>query len=424
MKYILLILVILISCSETEKTDTENVKIVKVDSILVPIDYSNKNSKKFYLRYEFAKEYDPSKPTVITLNDAQQYWLRPGKMEWVQNWILNDNFNVLGVIHRGYSNVVNNESKNKDGSVNWEKAYQYFRYEQWVEDIESVRKHIFRDKKITLYGRSGGAQLLLEYLLKYGNNIERAFCQTGGFSEINLKLGILSDKFWVEIHENDKTLRKKIKAVLKKNPDKHDDIMISLQRQNFFVSADKIQEARKEYIEKLYNSDFNYFKEKNKEYQVDAIKNMAKEDRDISSSVRIFEFLAPLLKQINFKGERLYPSLESIAIQSKGLVNLYFEKKISFNKPNFANARKIETQLFLIGGRFDHTVDYRGQIYLDGLFPNSYLFNADDNHTLRRIKENKRYKELIDRVLRLDHKSKEFSNFMISMDEFKWSEYH
>ncbi len=42
-------------------------------SIEVPVDYNNPGMGQFNLEYEFGAEYNPAKPTVIVIADAQQF---------------------------------------------------------------------------------------------------------------------------------------------------------------------------------------------------------------------------------------------------------------------------------------------------------------------------------------------------------------
>jgi len=66
----------------------------------------------------------------------------------------------------------------KDGTIDWERAYRVLSSRQFVEDIERVRQDLFAehpDATVHLFGRSGGAYLVLEYLSQYPDHAERAF---------------------------------------------------------------------------------------------------------------------------------------------------------------------------------------------------------------------------------------------------------
>ena len=60
------------------------------------------------------------------------------------------------------------ELKNADGSVNGEKAFKVLSLNLVIEDIERIRKNIFKenpDTKILIYGRSGRGFLIQRYFL-------------------------------------------------------------------------------------------------------------------------------------------------------------------------------------------------------------------------------------------------------------------
>jgi pimeloyl-ACP methyl ester carboxylesterase len=92
--------------------------------------------------------------------------------------------------------------KNPDGSVNWEKAYKVLSSDLIVEDIERIRRDLFKDTpetKILLYGRSGGGFLIQRYLAKYSRFARRAFIRAAPNSVIMKQLGYPQFKYFYNI---------------------------------------------------------------------------------------------------------------------------------------------------------------------------------------------------------------------------------
>src|SRR5690554_2108289 len=111
-------------------------------SIEVPVDYNNLEMGKFNLEYEFGAKYDPSKPTVIVIADAQQFYVSKGRVQTIQNELFRNEFNVLGIISRGNYSELTEKVKTSEGETDWEKAYSVFQSFQYVNDIHSVLNQV------------------------------------------------------------------------------------------------------------------------------------------------------------------------------------------------------------------------------------------------------------------------------------------
>ncbi|MBA7574970.1 hypothetical protein ES708_16786 [subsurface metagenome] len=190
------------------------------DSINVPIDHDVPDKGTFTLYYEFGAEYNPEKPTVFLIADGQQFHIRRGALKKLQERWLDNRFNVVGIPGRIISQELSDKAINANNSMNWEKAYKIYNSRQWCGDIDEVRKHILGEEgKIMLFGGSGGAFLVHEYLARYGRNASRVFTEAAANPFLDAELGIVMDKFWDEIGDYDPGLHKKVHDILKKYVD-------------------------------------------------------------------------------------------------------------------------------------------------------------------------------------------------------------
>lgn len=397
----------------------------QIDSLLTLVDHANPKGEKFYLKYEFGAKYNPKLPTVFAIADGQQFWARKGRAKRFQEDVFGENFNVVVVFSRAMNNSFKFLAKTKISKINWQQAYNIFKSYQWIEDIESVRKAINPNKKINLYGRSGGGLLLLQYLEKYSQHVDKAFCQTAPVPELEKLLGFRHDKIWEELISYDIELTIKLKKSIDEKYFNKEDIFLCLQRQNFFVKVEDINIERKKLIDVIYNKNTVAFGKFKKKYQVDIMKRMMLTTPGISSAVRQYEFFMldnyyELLKSNN-KGVR--PNIEAIKIYANPLIDQYEKRKIPRPKTDFHKLRNIKTQVMIFAGRWDHTVDYRGQYYLHGLLPNSVLFLADDNHVFSSIYDTGNYSKIVQGALSFDINSKYYKNLMKRNEKLIWNEW-
>ncbi len=184
-------------------------------NIELPIDYSNPKEGTFIQFYEITSNFDFNKPTIFFFQDAQQEYGVPGGVDdLAKSYQFFDNFNVLRYQHRGreYSHI---ELKNDDGNVNWEMAYRVLSSNQVIEDIEQIRKDLFKeapDTKILIYGRSGGGYLVQQYLAKYSRYVHRAFIGAAPNPVILKQLGYPESKyFYNELNDIDTMIYEKLK---------------------------------------------------------------------------------------------------------------------------------------------------------------------------------------------------------------------
>ena len=367
---------------------TDSIKSPLGFELLVPFDHSSPDLGSGMIYYEFGQPYQKSKPTVIVISDAQQFYIRQGEVAKFQERWFGDAFNVLGIVGRGTSPQFIQVVLNEDESPNWIRAWNIFNYQQWLGDIDAVRKSVLGDDgKVLIYGESGGAMLAHQYLAEYGQHVSRAFTRAVVNPYLVGQLGLNSDRFWKEVEEYDPGLLKDLDIVLERYRSTRSVVVMTLQRQNFFVPPDQIGAARAKLIKALAAGDEDYFAKVRQEYEVDAVQEVMSSSEAIPIRVRLFEFLAPSGALERMGGSELFPDYEVQINISGPLIDLHRAKKISLNDFPFRNLHKLDTEVFLLAGRWDHVVDYRSTISLASRYPNHHLFLADDAHMFKKFEE-------------------------------------
>jgi len=355
-------------------------------TIQVPLDYENPVLGKAPLYFEFGAPFDKSKPVVFIISDGQQFYVTRGSTGNLQDRIFGKDFNVVGIVGRGFSEAFTRAALDGAGHPDWSKAWQIFNSRQWLEDIESVRQAVVgKNGKIFLYGASGGATLVHEYLLKHGAKVARAYTESSAIPELNHELGIAIDRFWEEIGAADPSLQLMLLKVLAERPLERTSILIALQRQHFFVSDEKLAAARSEFIRALDKGDMAYLDRLRKDYQVDAIVNLFKSQTGMPISVREYEFIYPTGAFQRRRPDRVDPYVESEYEFLKPLIELAISGKIPTPVIDLSAAHRVEAEVFVLAARWDEAVDYRTSIALAHSYPHHRLFIADDNHVFAKL---------------------------------------
>ncbi len=384
-------------------------------TVQVPLDHEDPTLGSFPLHYELAAPFDPALPTIFAVTDAQQFWVRPGAMPDLQERLVGSGVNFVGVLGRARSPKIFERIRDAEGVVDWTVAYHLLQADQWVEDLEAVRHHLVGERQIRLYGRSGGALLVHQYLARHGEHVERAFTQAAVATPIEARLGLRYDRFFEQLAP---ASRQQLLALLEDRQDERVRIILALQRQNFFVLPDKIGQARQELVAALHRKDAAFFEAACETYQVDAVLRMLDTDAGIASRIRQYEFYMPLRASHQADSRRV--SLEAVRILAQPLIAAHDAGKIPFPETTFGRAA---TEVFILAGRQDHTIDYRSQIALAARYPNGSLFLADDNHTFGRLQESGHYRDLVRAVLVHGQASRELRDTLEALTPLRWSEW-
>jgi pimeloyl-ACP methyl ester carboxylesterase len=107
------------------------------------------------------------------------------------------------------------------GHIDWLLAYDILRSQEWIDDIEAVRKAVVGSTgQISLYGRSGGSLLVHQYLAKYPDNVRMVFTQAAVNRFIDAEFRLNSDHFWDEIGQYDRSLQSVLTLTNRSSPER------------------------------------------------------------------------------------------------------------------------------------------------------------------------------------------------------------
>lgn len=350
-------------------------------NVVVPLDHQAPGGPSASIAYELGASFDATKPTVFVIADAQQFYVRPGAMPALQQSLFGDGFNVVGIMGRGSNPAFVRAALDARGHPDWRSAWRLFQATQWVEDIEAVRHRLLGESgKVLLYGRSGGALLVHQYLAAHGDKVARAWTQAPPFPAIVDELGLQTDHFWEEIGAYDARLQPMLRQALADHPAQRADWLRILQRQNFFVPLARRDPERARLIHAMAAHDQTAIAAARKAYQVDEIERMLESPQSMAITVRLYELQpsTPLAPPETEEG--IHPDRETFLEQVRPLISLREQGLIA--PPGFDSARlhRVDSEVLVLAGRHDHTADYRALISLAARYLRGRLFIADDNH--------------------------------------------
>ena len=365
----------------------------------VPFLYEHPERGRFALQYELGRKFDSTKPTVFVIADGQQFYVQKGLVRPLQDELFGQDFNVVGIFGRGTNDSVRKRIRQGD-AVNWESAYDTLKSNEWVEDIESVRRAVLGPRgKVLLYGRSGGGLLVHQYLAKHPDHVRAVFTQAAVNRFLDAEFGLSSDTFWDEIGAYDKKLQPLLLEVLQRHAGDRNRIMLLLQRQNFFVPADRIDAERSRLIHLLDDWNEQEIARLSKDYQVDAIlSTLGKEDP--AGNVRLFEMFAPVLRgATGSAAQRVDPDIEVGAMFAAPLMRLMNEGRIAMPSMDLRALHRVQADVYMLAGRYDHTANYRSQIALASHYPNHRLLLLADGHDFLELGKTGLYPQLVQTAL-------------------------
>lgn len=348
-------------------------------TVSVPFDYAEPADGTFELEYLLRRPFDSRESTVFVVTDGQQFFIRKDlEVDWAKAF--GPSVNVVGMAGRGFSPELQRRVGAPSGN-GWIDAYRLLRYEQWADDIESVREKLLGSAgKICLWGGSGGGRLVHEYLSRHGTKVSRAFTESALNSLLDAQFGFDSDRFWKELSTADQKL---LSRVLQRDSARRDTYVQLFQRQNFFVGPDQLASARHQLIEDLADNHEDVIVRLRKEYQVDAINALEASPAGAAIRVRLFEFAAPVSHA--FDPQVLRPDHEDLELVARPLLTLMRAGQLPRPAFNFANLHKVDAEVTMLAGFADHTADYRSQVALASHYPNGQLIILDDNHEFDRL---------------------------------------
>jgi hypothetical protein len=160
-------------------------------TLQVPLIYEEPSGGTAVLSLDYGAPFDPRKRTVLVIADGQQFYVRSGVMKELKQSTFGDTVNVVGIVTRGTTPAFINATLGANGKPDWIKAWKVFNSSQWIHDVEAARIALVgKQGRIDLYGRSGGAYLVHQYLSKYPEHVDRVFTQSAVIPSLNAELGI------------------------------------------------------------------------------------------------------------------------------------------------------------------------------------------------------------------------------------------
>lgn len=388
-------------------------------SLVVPLDHQHRLPGTATLRYELGAPWDARKPVVLVVADGQQYYVRPGATAALQRDVFGDRFNVVGILTRGSTPDFVRAALDASGHPDWKKAWRLFKADQWVEDIEAVRHALVGNGKVALYGRSGGAYLVHQYLAKHGTHVSRAFTQSPVNPWLARELRLPIEHFWEELSAEEQG---QLRQALAAHPDDRLRMLVTLQRQHFFVPAAGLAEARAGLIRALATGDEPPYAAARKEYQVDAVLELSRSTDAVPQHVRVLELLYPAGAFTRQRVDVVQPLVDSQRELLAPLLRLVAEGAIDIPEFDLAAAHTLASDVFVLAARWDEAVDYRTAIALAYSYPNHALLLADDNHVFARLDEARIRGPLVRTFLESGSRSPAFERLRKEAEPWSWHE--
>ena len=153
-----------------------------------------------------------------------------------------------------------------------------------------------------------------------------------------------------------------------------------LQRQNFFVPLARRDEERARLIRAMAAGDTAVIDAAGKAYQVDEVARMMAAPEGVAILVRLYEFEAPFIAHARPRDDGIHPGEETFRDQVRPLRLLEEQGLIAPVAFPSGRLHRLDTEVFVLAGRYDHTADYRALIALAAHYPRGRLFIADDTH--------------------------------------------
>lgn len=392
-------------------------------NITAPIDHFDNNKGTFSLYYELSSNFKFEQPTIFFLSDQQQSYGSAGKVDDLAKWIKSDStFNLVYIEIRGrrYSYI---ETKTPEGTIDWEKVYYLLSSKQMVEDIEFVRRDLFKDhpeSKVFIFARSGGGYVTQEYLARYGNHIQRAYLQCAPNPIIMKQLGYPESKSFVNaLNAADPSLQEKLKAVLKKNivPELH--LLWMLYRIRFTVEKpDSIYIAIINDLGRNDTSSYNAYLKKGFDYS-QAKGAQTKIWKQMGYGIVMSPLQCDGYYMLGDPPDYIDPIYSCLGDLSAPVIQLVRQKKVPPPQPPpLEEFNKINTEVFYQGGYFDYMTPYQVGVELGKYFRHYELFIADDDHMM--MKHESCYPKLRNAFFKYGIGSKELQEVRSSVNCKEW----
>jgi pimeloyl-ACP methyl ester carboxylesterase len=372
--------------------------------LTVPLVYARPELGSFRLYYETNTDFNPAKRTVFFLHDGQQQPTAVGAPDELKKKYGLD-LNIVRMEHRGLPCSRIGRIYARDG-IDWELAYQVFSSVNVVEDIDRIRIDLVgQDRKIYLWGRSGGGFLAAQYLATHASSVDRAAIlvssdnsQTCFLAQREQFFGMLRAEGLMEAYLD----------ILAKPPVPDIEFLWILQRLGYDHFPSEKKQA--DFIRSLRADDLSLYRAYLDRYKnVDEFMAMIQKETPFST-VRIHELFFHGLEMRSPK-DPTYGLLEPNARPLKGLM------ESGRLRPGIIDVRsalaKIETEVLLVPARWDNITPPTEMAAMNKNMRHSRLVVLDDLHNtiksdaflsrlLKAFYENGALSAAVDRVLASD----------------------
>ena len=388
-------------------------------SIDVPADHDQPRLGRIPLRCEWGAPPVSGRPTVIAVADAQQYYVRPGGAARLQADLFGPALNLLTIVGRSRSDDLARLVMKPEGT-DWNAAYRLLNWKQWARDIAMVIRRLkLGAHGLGLYGRSGGAQLIHQYLTLYPETRARVYLQAAVNHELDVRWGVGGDRFWDEFFGSEPQVARELLAWVRRNPEQRRSLILVLQRQHFFETLEGLPAARLSAANAFLKGDRAAVAEMRARYQIDAIEQTRSTLEGVGGAVRVYEFAA----------SRPDPRGASVRLAPTHEANFYYAHPLAEpgHRPavpptDWSRLRVQTAEVLQVAGRHDHTCDYRTQIGLNGLTRNSRLLILDDDHVFKRWAATKTQPRFLQAYFLHGPASGAFQRELDAIESLRWRE--
>jgi pimeloyl-ACP methyl ester carboxylesterase len=341
------------------------------ETIQVPLDHADPESRKITIRYHFENQFDIRKETIFTIEDPID--------EVYQNFELSNSikseFNWVRISGRYFSEDLEKFiTENSQG--NWDKIYHWLNQNQVAKDIELIRNQILGDGKVMLIGYSSSSASFLQYLSIYPNNVNKLVCINPLLLDIqtNLSFWSLSESF-----KNQSTLLSDAEFF---------DFAYQSSTDYFNIPESK--------RDSLISNSLKEFKEQ----KSDSI--LYSDHFPMSFAVRSFEHTLGLEQ----KGNSFDPISNYFREKSEPIWANYSQQKFPLIGINYDVGLSFKGEVMIIGGAYNLLINPKVADVLAEFFPKSTMIMFRDGHSLQKIWEEKDFSNLLLAFLKNDFNMK------------------
>jgi hypothetical protein len=385
----------------------------------VPIDHDRPSAGTMALRCEWGAEPRPDRRTVIAVADAQRYYVRPGGAARLQRDLFGESANLLAIVGRSRSDSLARLVM-PEGRTDWNVAYRLLNWRQWAGDLSSVIRHLtIPSERLGLYGRSGGAHLIHQLLTLRPDLGGRAYVQAAVNHPLDVRWGLGADRSWRDLAAADPGLARQALEWLALHPDQRRNLILVIQRQNFFEPLETILSARMAAVRAFLRGDQAEIEAMRDRYQIAALEQMRASLEGVGAAVRVYEFASPHADPRALRSD-LQPDVEALFYYASPLADEGYRPAVA--PAEWARLREVRGEVLQVAGRHDHTCDYRTQIGLNGLTRGSTLLILDDNHVFRRWTDSGTQPGLVQAFFAGGTASAGFRSALDAMRSLRWRE--